>query len=75
MVGRRWERLRIAALERDGCMCRIRLAGCTGTATTVHLDPRLGGNHAAATLEDLLSACAHCHGLVDGPRARRGPAD
>jgi 5-methylcytosine-specific restriction endonuclease McrA len=76
MVGKHWDELRIAALERDGRLCQPRLAGCTEIATSVHLDPRLGGNHALATLQDLTSCCAHCHGVLDGPRAhdRRGQA-
>lgn len=62
--------LRAAALERDGGRCALRVDdGCTGTATTVHLDERLQGRHDLATLVDCSSACAHCHGVVDAPRA------
>ncbi|HEV8105558.1 MAG TPA: hypothetical protein VGP69_17640 [Gaiellaceae bacterium] len=38
-------------------------------ATHVHLDPRLEGNHDAATLEDCRACCASCSGAVDAPRA------
>lgn len=66
-----WERLRAAALKRDRHRCRLNRPGCTGKATTVHLRPELAGDHRNATLADVVSACAHCHGIVDGPRARR----
>jgi hypothetical protein len=49
--------------------------GCTEVATTVHLDPKLGGDHLRATITDVTSACAHCHGVVDGGRAQDGPAE
>lgn len=65
-----WRRLRAAALQRDGGWCQLRLEGCTGRATTVHLRPELGGDHRRATLEDCVSACRVCHGRVDGGRAR-----
>jgi hypothetical protein len=65
------KRLRLAALERDGYLCRLRLQGCTGKATTVHLRPELAGDHSRATLDDCTSCCAHCHGVIDAPRARR----
>lgn len=65
-----WERLRRAALTRDGYRCRLHVDdGCTEIATTVHIRPELEGNHLAATLDDCLSACAHCHGVTDAPRA------
>jgi hypothetical protein len=66
-----WDRLRQAALERDRHLCRFGFAGCTKVATTVHVDERLDGDHSSATLDDCLSACAHCHGIADGPRSRR----
>lgn len=73
MAGRRspyWRELRLAALERDGYRCQLQVDdGCTGQAVSVHIDPRLGGDHLRATLADCLSACAHCHGAVDAPRA------
>ena len=67
-----WRRLRMDALNRDNHACQLRLNGCTGTATTVHIDPRLMGDHTLATLDDCTSACTHCHGVVDGARASRG---
>lgn len=66
-----WQHVRRACLSRAGGVCEIRLAGCTRRATTVHLDPRLGGNHRVARLEDCRAACHRCHGRVDGPRSRR----
>jgi len=65
-----WLRLRAAALLRDRHRCQFRLEGCTRRATTVHLRPELAGDHRRATLDDLTSSCAHCHGVVDGTRAR-----
>jgi hypothetical protein len=35
----------------------------------VHIRPELDGNHDAATLNDCLAGCAHCHGVIDGGRA------
>src|SRR5262249_50206944 len=67
-----WARLRAAALARDGGYCQIRLEGCTLIATSVHIAPALGGDHWLATLEDCLSACHHCHGSTDAPRAAAG---
>jgi 5-methylcytosine-specific restriction endonuclease McrA len=67
----RWKRLRLAVLERDEHRCQLQLYGCQGRATTVHLDPRLHGNHAIATEADCRSACRVCHGRADGGRARR----
>lgn len=67
-----WRDLRVAALVRDGGQCVLHVdAGCTRRATSVHIRPELGGDHLAARLEDCKSACAHCHGVVDAPRARR----
>ena len=64
------QRLRKQRLAFDGHRCQLRLPGCTGRATTVHLDPRFAGDHDAATIDDLISACARCHGRIDAPRAR-----
>jgi len=65
-----WIRLRQLALERDGYQCQLRASRhCAGVADTVHLAPRLGGNHWNATLDDCVSACRSCHGTVDAPRA------
>jgi 5-methylcytosine-specific restriction endonuclease McrA len=64
-----WRRLRKLALERDDHTCQLQVdGGCTGAATSVHLSPELAGDHDAATLDDLTSACAHCHGRLDGQR-------
>jgi 5-methylcytosine-specific restriction endonuclease McrA len=67
---RAWRMVREQVLMRDDYHCRLRLEDCTGRATTVHLDPRRGGNHVGATTEDCVSACLHCHGVADAPRAR-----
>jgi 5-methylcytosine-specific restriction endonuclease McrA len=63
-----WRRLRAAVLARDAHLCRLQLAGCTTRATSVHLNPELGGRHDLAGPADCLSACAHCHGVIDGAR-------
>jgi 5-methylcytosine-specific restriction endonuclease McrA len=65
-----WRRLKKERLALDNYTCRIRLAGCTLRATTVHLHPDLQGNHDIATINDCISACAPCHGAIDAPRAR-----
>lgn len=66
-----WRRLRIARLQMDGGRCQLKHYGCTEQATTVHLDPACKGNHALATLDNTRSACRHCHGVEDAPRARQ----
>lgn len=66
-----WQWLRRGVLIRDNYRCQLHLdRHCTGTATTVHIDPALEGNHRRARRSDCISACAHCHGVVDGTRAR-----
>lgn len=68
-----WQRLRSARLEHAGYQCELQLDDrCTLEATTVHLDPRLEGNHETAGLDDVRAACLHCHGVIDAPRARTG---
>jgi hypothetical protein len=53
-----WRKLRKERLALDGYLCQLRVdAGCTVRATSVHLDPRLGGQHARATITDVVSAC------------------
>jgi hypothetical protein len=69
----RWRHLRKARLEHDGYRCQLRLAGCRSRATTVHLDPALGGHHDLATIDDVVSACGRCHGHADGGRATPQP--
>lgn len=64
-----WRRIRAERLLLAGNRCELGLHGCTGTATTAHLDPALEGDHRAATVDDIRSACAECHGRVDGARA------
>lgn len=65
-----WRTIRQQRLAIDGHRCTIRLEGCTTTATTVHLDPALNGQHDLATLGNTRSACARCHGTIDANGAR-----
>lgn len=64
-----WRKLRVQALVRDGYRCQLQLDGCTGVATTVHIDPALRGQHEDATLDDCTSACLYCHGVTDAARS------
>lgn len=64
----RWRRRRRAKLRRNP-RCELELDGCTGLATTVHIPPRYGGRHDRVPEAELVSACAHCHGVTDGARA------
>jgi hypothetical protein len=66
-----WRRLRRLRIIRAGGRCELRLPGCTGHATHVHLDPSLAGNHDQATIHDVRAYCAPCSGAVDAPRAAR----
>lgn len=65
-----WQTIRAARLMIDGYACQLEHEGCTKHATTVHLDPACGGDHSLATIENTLSACAHCHGVEDAPRSQ-----
>lgn len=64
-----WSMVRVQCLALAGWRCQLRLPGCTKEATTVHLRPELGGDHRSATSDDVTACCAHCHGVVDAPRA------
>jgi hypothetical protein len=64
-----WTMIRTARLALDEWLCQLGHAGCTGEATSVHLDPSCEGDHLKATLESTTSACAHCHGVEDGARS------
>ncbi len=74
---RRWRRVRLLVLERDGWTCQIRASGCTTVAEHVdHIVPRrLGG--AGYDPRNLRAACAKCNlgrpspllGLVERPVA------
>lgn len=66
-----WRKLRARVLERDGHRCQLQHHGCTQVARTVHIDPELGGDHRLATMDRCLSACLHCHGVEDAPRAQQ----
>jgi hypothetical protein len=71
-----WQKVRRDALARDGWVCRLKVDDdCTVRATTVHLDPKLKGKHQLAEVGGVVSACLHCHGVVDGrttPHGGRG---
>lgn len=69
-----WQKLRAQVLQRDRYRCQLKHDGCTGRATTVHLDPSLGGLHRNALAKDCLSACLHCHGVEDARRAKHDDA-
>lgn len=67
-----WQRLRAMVRARDGHRCTY----CGATADlTVDLDPRLGGNHRVATIDDCRTACRSCnssrHALAAAPTAGR----
>lgn len=63
-----WRRTRALVLERDMHCCRIGREGCTFKATSVHRLPEYGPFH-DDNLDAYVSACAHCHGVIDGARA------
>jgi len=61
-----WRALRQRVLARDGQRCRV----CgSQDDLTVHLDPRLGGDHRRADADHCLTLCRSCHGRVDQPRS------
>lgn len=62
-AGRPWRRVVAAALARDGYVCRTRWdAGCTGIATTGdHIIPYSIAPHLELSLDNVISACAHCN--------------
>lgn len=68
LTGRAWKRTRARVLARDFDVCRIGRDGCTLKATSVHRLPEYGPIH-DENLDAYVSACAHCHGVVDAPRA------
>ena len=61
----RWRQLRVLVLNRD----RHRCQRCGKPGNTVHLDPRLKGNHTLATPNHCVTLCRSCHGVLDAPRA------
>ena len=65
-----WQKLRAERRRLDGDRCTF----CGATQDlTVHLDPRLRGNHRAATLADCVTLCRSCNsslGLTPSPAAR-----
>jgi hypothetical protein len=70
-----WRRTRAAVRTRSHGRCELQLQGCTITATTTHLDPRLHGDHRNATIADCLDACHRCHGTIDQPRSAQPRGD
>jgi len=68
----RWQQLRAARKQLDGHRCTY----CGSTQDlTVHLHPRLAGNHRNATLADCVTACRSCNSsLGDGDRKSQSPA-
>lgn len=64
----KWRRRRARKLKRSPG-CELEFNGCTGVATSVHIPARYRGSHDACPDGELVSACAHCHGVVDGARA------
>jgi 5-methylcytosine-specific restriction endonuclease McrA len=58
----RWQRLRKAILARDGHVCSIQGARCTGIADTVdHIFPSSTHPHLFWAPENLRSACRRCN--------------
>lgn len=47
-------------LDRDGRLCRLTLAGCTGVASEVHHV----GSRFVHSRSNLVAACGSCHGKV-----------
>jgi 5-methylcytosine-specific restriction endonuclease McrA len=65
-IGKHWRGVRQLALARDGHRCQK--CGTTDDLT-VHLDPRMRGDHDSATVEACITLCRSCHGRLDAPRA------
>lgn len=61
-----WRRTREARLIADEYRCQ----DChTPIGLTVHLDPRLNGDHTQATIDTTITLCRSCHGKRDGGRS------
>ena len=59
-LGATFDRLKPLVIARDGGRCRLRLRGCTVTATTAdHIVPRSRGGQ--TVLENLRASCGHCN--------------
>jgi hypothetical protein len=67
-----WQRVRKQRHAIANGFCELRLDGCTINASHTHLDPRLQGDHRAATINDVVACCANCSGAIDAPRSHRG---
>jgi 5-methylcytosine-specific restriction endonuclease McrA len=68
-----WKNLARRAKQAAGYRCQG--CGCPEVRDSrgwlsVHLRPELGGNHRAATLDDVVVLCLSCHGTLDAPRAQ-----
>ena len=70
-----WRAVRLFVLDRDGYRCRIRLGGCTDTATTV--DHIVTVEHGGAWLDplNLRAACQHCNSVRGNKTRGRPDAD
>lgn len=64
-----WQRLRVARMELDDHTCQdCGGSVCGNQHLTVHLAPHLHGQHRGATIADVITLGARCHGDVT-PRA------
>ena len=62
---RHWRRFTAQRKELDVYRCQR----CGGpNYLTAHLHPSLGGNHRAATIDDVVTLRRSCHGRTDAPR-------
>lgn len=60
--GHGWDSKSKRVIARDGGMCQLRLAGCTGRATTAdHVVPRSRGG--TSDMGNLVAACRHCNSV------------
>lgn len=70
-----WRRVRLIVLARDKWVCRIRVAGCTNTATTVdHIVP-LDQGGAWYDTRNLRAACVHCNSVRGNTTKNGGSED
>jgi 5-methylcytosine-specific restriction endonuclease McrA len=67
-----WRHVRLAVLRRDNYRCRYcgrsKAELRPNEKLTVHLDPRLRGQHEYAIVSDCTTACSRCHGKL--PKGR-----
>lgn len=66
-----WQRIRLAILQRDGGLCRLRLDGCTTRAEVI--DHRVNiANGGSDDPSNLQSACKRCHNKKTGQESAAG---